>query len=374
MALFYHNFIAKARNLFVDCDSFCRVTIHVLQLNNEKAEIPFLCYIFSYHTKNKQERMYFRMASITQDMRYRLSLIQYADKYGVSKAARKYKTNRQYIYRWKNRYDGSWDSLRDRSRRPHSHPNQHTDAEIKLIRNMRRRNPHTGLVVFWVKLRQRGYTRSITGLYRLLKRQGMTPEKLPNPKYLPKPYEQMSYPGQRVQIDVKVVPSSCLVNEAKGQKFYQYTAIDEYSRWRYVEAFQEQSTYSSAVFFEHLLQRFPMPIECVQTDNGTEFTKRFTSPKDTTPTRFQRVLESHGIRHKLIRPFTPRHNGKVERSHRKDNERFYASHTFYSFEDFSKQLKVYNRRDYNHFPMRPLGWKSPQTVLDEFIQYGVTYV
>ena len=80
--------------------------------------------------------MYFRMASITQDMRYRLSLIRYAEKYGVSKAAIKYKTNRQYIYRWKNRYDGSWDSLRDRSRRPHSHPNQHTPKEIKLIRDM----------------------------------------------------------------------------------------------------------------------------------------------------------------------------------------------------------------------------------------------
>lgn len=73
------------------------------------------------------------MTSITQDMRYRLSLIHYANRYGVSNAARKYKTNRQYIYRWKNRYDGSWDSLRDRSRRPHSHPNQHTPDEIKLI-------------------------------------------------------------------------------------------------------------------------------------------------------------------------------------------------------------------------------------------------
>lgn len=81
------------------------------------------------------------MASITQDMRYRLSLIKYAERYGVTKAAVKYKTNRQYIYRWKNRYDGSWDSLRDRSRRPHSHPNQHTPEEIKLIRDMRRRNP-----------------------------------------------------------------------------------------------------------------------------------------------------------------------------------------------------------------------------------------
>lgn len=318
--------------------------------------------------------MYFRMASITQDMRFRLSLIQYAERHGVSNAAKKYKTNRQYIYRWKNRYDGSWDSLRDRSRRPHSHPNQHTPEEIKLIQDMRRRNPHAGLVVFWVKLTQRGYQRSITGLYRFLKKQGMTAQKLPNPKYVPKPYEQMAYPGQRVQIDVKFVPACCLVNEAKGKKFYQYTAIDEYSRWRYVEAFEEHSTYSSARFLEHLIRRFPMPIECVQTDNGMEFTKRFSTPGQVTLTAFQRVLQEHGIRHKLIRPFTPRHNGKVERSHRKDNERFYASHTFYSFADFSRQLQLYNRRDYNRFPMRPLGWKSPQTVLDEFVKYGVTYV
>ena len=314
------------------------------------------------------------MASITQDMRFRLSLIQYAERHGVSNAAKKYKTNRQYIYRWKNRYDGSWDSLRDRSRRPHSHPNQHTPEEIKLIQDMRRRNPHAGLVVFWVKLTQRGYQRSITGLYRFLKKQGMTAQKLPNPKYVPKPYEQMAYPGQRVQIDVKFVPACCLVNEAKGKKFYQYTAIDEYSRWRYVEAFEEHSTYSSAQFLEHLIRRFPMPIECVQTDNGMEFTKRFSTPGQVTLTAFQRVLQEHGIRHKLIRPFTPRHNGKVERSHRKDNERFYASHTFYSFADFSRQLQLYNRRDYNRFPMRPLGWKSPQTVLDEFVKYGVTYV
>ena len=175
----------------------------------------------------------------------------------------------------------------------------------------------------------------------------------------------MKYPGQRVQIDVKFVPASCMVNEAKGKRFYQYTAIDEYSRWRYVEAFQEHSTYSSAMFVRHFLERFPMPVECIQTDNGMEFTKRFSTSGKETPTLFQRALQEHGIRHKLIRPFTPRHNGKVERSHRKDNERFYASHKFYSFEDFSRQLKAYNRKDYNQFPMRPLEWKSPQTVLKE---------
>ena len=307
------------------------------------------------------------MTSITQDMRYRLSLINYANKYGVSKAAVKYKTNRQYIYRWKRRYDGSIESLRDRSRRPHHHPNQHTPAEIKLISDMRRRNPDAGLVVFWVKLMRRGYSRSIPGLYRFLRKRGILAVHPPNPKYIPKPYEQMTYPGQRIQVDVKFVPSACLKNSAViGKQFFQYTAIDEYSRWRFVEAFEEHNTYSSARFLEHLVKAFPVPIECVQTDNGTEFTNRFTSHRDR-PTLFQARLAQHGITHKLIRPYTPRHNGKVERSHRKDNERFYATHLFYSFGDFAKQLQVYNRRDYNRFPMRPLGWKSPQQVLDNYL-------
>ena len=122
---------------------------------------------------------------------------------------------------------------------------------------------------------QRGYKRSITGLYRFLRKQGILAVKPPNPKYVPKPYEKMDYPGQRIQIDVKFVPAVCLVNAAKGQKFYQYTAIDEYSRWRFVEAFEEHSSYSSAQFLEHLIKAFPYPIKCVQTDNGQEFTKQF---------------------------------------------------------------------------------------------------
>ena len=65
-------------------------------------------------------------STIIQDMRYRLSLIIYAEKYGVTKATIKYKINRQYIYHWKRRYDGSMESLGDLSRRPHSHPFQHT--------------------------------------------------------------------------------------------------------------------------------------------------------------------------------------------------------------------------------------------------------
>ena len=125
------------------------------------------------------------MDRITQTMRFRQAAIEYSLKYGVTKAAVRYRLNRQYIYRWRKRYDGTLASLADRSHRPHHHPNQHTPEEIKLILNMRRRNPHTGIVVFWVKLRQRGYTRSISGLYRFLKKRGQMAEKLPNPKYKP---------------------------------------------------------------------------------------------------------------------------------------------------------------------------------------------
>ena len=204
------------------------------------------------------------MNTVTQKMMFRQSLIQFAEKKGVTKAAIKYNVSRQYVYRWKNRYDGTLQSLADKSHRPHSHPNQHNEDELQLIRDMRRRNPHAGLVVFWVKLRQRGYKRSITGLYRVLRRLGEPRKTLPNPKYIPKPYEKMYYPGQRVQIDVKFVPTACIVGDAKakGEKYYQYTAIDEYSRFRYIEAFQEHNSYSSTVFLEHMLGAFPFNVEC----------------------------------------------------------------------------------------------------------------
>ena len=246
------------------------------------------------------------------------------------------------------RYDGTLQSLEDHSHRPHSHANQHQPEEIKLIDDMRRRNPSAGLVVFWVKLRQRGYSRSISGKYKAA-----------------------DYPGQKVQIDVKYVPASCLVGAAvedakeNGGYYYQYTFIDEYSRFRYLEAFKEHNSYSSSEFIKHCVKRFPYAIECVQTDNGPEFTNRLNSQCSEKKTLFEVTLDQLCIQHKCIKPFTPRHNGKVERSHRKDNEYFYADHKFFSFEDFQKQLAVWNRK-YNDFPMRPLGWLSPKQALSSF--------
>ena len=272
-----------------------------------------------------------------------------------------------FVYRLKRRYDGTAESLALKSRRPHAHPNQHTAEELELIRNMRRRNPHDGLVVFLCKLRRKGYKRSVSGLYRCMRRMKLARAPRLNPKYVPKPYKEAKFPGEKVQIDVKVVPKSCIPEEARarGLRLYQYTAIDECTRLRYLGGFVEQSTYSSYCFLKDLIKRFPFRICKVQTDNGFEFTKRFSKAKPGDETMFEQLLREEGIEHQKIRPYTPRHNGKVERSHRKDNEYFYSCHKFYSLEDFQKQLAIHNR-NYNNFPMRPLGWKSPQEVLRSF--------
>ena len=88
------------------------------------------------------------MNTIAQITHHRQATLEYAKKKGVTAAARRYNMSRAAIYRWLKRYDGTLDSLKNRSHRPHSHPKQHTEEEIALIKRMRKRNKHTGLVVF----------------------------------------------------------------------------------------------------------------------------------------------------------------------------------------------------------------------------------
>lgn len=310
------------------------------------------------------------MKSITQDMKYRYSLMKYCEKYGVSRASRKYNKSRSYIYFWKKRFDGTMESLACESRRPHHHPNQHTEEELTLIRNMHRRNPRIGVVELWARLRKRGYSRCVESLWRVLRREGLAAKEKPRKKYKPKPYEQMQYPGQRIQIDVKVVPRSCIADPQL--KLYQYTAIDEYSRYRILGAYPEQSTYSSADFLRKVVAAFArkgVKVECVQTDNGLEFTNRFASGRNDRQTLFEKTAAELGVHHKLIRPYTPRHNGKVERSHREDQKRFYAVRRFFSLADFGGQLAAHQSAS-NSRPMRPLRWASPRERLDSLtVQY-----
>ena len=310
------------------------------------------------------------MATITQDMKYKQSLMKYAVAHGVSKASRKYNRARSFIYFWLKRWDGSVESLRPESRRPHHHPNEHTPEELKLIRDMRRRNPKLGMVELWCRLRLRGYSRCLESLWRVLKREGLIAVKEKDP-YTPKPYQQMTHPGERVQIDVKVVPRKCIADP--HLRLFQYTAIDEYSRYRILGAYPDQNTYSSYQFLLKVVDEFRkkgVKIECVQTDNCFEFTNNLNARGDEKQTMFEEALTFLNIRYKKIRPYTPRHNGKVERSHREDQKRFYDTHSFYSLADFGEQLAVHQRRS-NSLPMRPLHWLSPKDYLDSFTVQNV---
>lgn len=84
------------------------------------------------------------------------------------------------------------------------------------------------------------------------------------------------------------------------------------------------------------------------------------------PTLVERTAAELGIRHRLIRPYAPQHNGKVECSHREDQKRFYSCHAVYSLDDFAKQLTVRNRRS-NSLPMKPLRWRSPSEVVVQYV-------
>ena len=98
---------------------------------------------------------------------------------------------------------------------------------MKLIQDMRRRNPNLRMVELWHRLRQRGYTRRPESLFRVMRKLGLFPPQKKKTVYHPKPYEQMTYPGQRVQVDVKVVPRKCISDPEL--RLFQYTAIDEFT-------------------------------------------------------------------------------------------------------------------------------------------------
>lgn len=323
------------------------------------------------------------MPSISQNARYRESLLKYAARHGVAKASRKYNEYPSLIYRWRKRwYESERDikSLEDVSKKPHRHPNEHTEEELVLIRNLRRRNPNIGLTDLWVRLRSRGYTRTMQGLAKGLKQLGMStnPKTSPSPTCKPKPYEQMDRPGQRVQIDVKYVPRDCidprLLDVAPYARFFQYTAIDEYSRLRILEGYDEHDTYSSALFLKQAVSFYKshgIEVECVQVDNGTEFTKRLITNKDDNLSAFELTAKQLDVRVKYIKPHTPKHNGKVERSHREDQKLLYSEvirldRRFKGLDDFRRRLKRHQDKT-NNRPMKPLGYLSP---LDYLRQSG----
>ncbi len=197
------------------------------------------------------------MNSITSEAHFRQRVLKYSFKHRVTEASRRFHVSRNAIYEWKAKYDGTWQSLKERSHRPHHHPNEHTEEEKELI--LRRYPRYTDdMIMLWDSLKKSGYKRSYSSLIRVV-RKWVKPEIERRTARKPKPYERAAYPGHKIQIDVKFVPSYCVAN---GEKYYQYTAIDECTRFCYREMYAEHSTYSSKDFLMNveISKKWTMPI------------------------------------------------------------------------------------------------------------------
>lgn len=303
--------------------------------------------------------------SILSQLKYqRQRMVKYAANHSISETAIRYEVSRKTVYKWVNRYDGTADSLVDHSHRPLNSPKKHTDKEIKLIKKRLKKHKWKDLILAFQELVEKdGYTRSYGGYKRVVsKLKALKPKKTKRTRK-PKPYKRAEYPGQKIQLDVKFVPSYCVVD---GKKYYQYTAVDECTRWTFREMYDEHSTYSSKQFLERLIEKAPFPIREIQTDNGTEFTNRLIVTKSKHLTMFEEVLIEMGIIYHRIQIATPRHNGKVERQHRIDEARFYKYMKMYSLEDGRKQLAVYQKKS-NNYIKTCLGMKSPNQVLNMYM-------
>lgn len=302
------------------------------------------------------------MNILASNAHFRQRVIKKSYKIGVTAASRYYHISRNAIYEWRAKYDGkSWKSLIDKSHRPHHHPNEHTQEEKDMIL---KRYPRykDDMIMLWDSLRKSGYKRSYTSLVRVVNK-WIKPEIKKKQNYKPKPYQRAEYPGQKVQIDVKYVPSYCVVN---GQKYYQYTAVDECTRWTFREMYDEHSTYSSRDFLLKLIKAFPAPIHEIQTDNGREFTNAYLTDNQDTLSLFEETLNLLGIKYHRIRVATPRHNGKVERQHRTDEKRFYKKMKMYNLSDGRKQLSEYNKKS-NNIPKICLNFLTPNEVMKKYL-------
>lgn len=172
--------------------------------------------------------------------------------------------------------------------------------------------------------------------------------------------------GELVEIDVKYVPEM-----VENKQYYQFTAIDCASRWRYLKIYDDASNVSSTQFLEELMKIAPFRIRSIKTDNGSNFTNRYTGylkssdPMNPRLHPLDILCQRYNIIHYLIDPGKPAQNGKVERSHRSDQEIFYERNIFKTLKDLKRKIKMWNT-EYNNLEHCGLNGKTPNEMLQLF--------
>jgi len=289
-----------------------------------------------------------------RDMTWRFKLLQSAadGSRTVSRVCRRFGVSRKTFYKWKQRHAIGGDAaLCDRGRTPLQHPRS-TPREVVSKILYPRQNYHfgPGRIAQYLK-RFHDISIAVATVHRVLRRHGVN--RLPrNQKYRAhgvrwKRYEKPQ-PGHRLQMDVKFLERI----PGTGKRFYQFTAIDDCTRIRVLKVFDACTQRNAIRFVDDVLRRLPFRVQVIQTDNGAEF-----------QSGFHWHLEDLDIRHVYIKPRTPHLNGKVERSHRVDDEEFYQLLDRDGVTDdihlFNEKLKAWEDYYNYHRPHGALGGQTP---------------
>ncbi len=259
-------------------------------------------------------------------IRQRLFLLRRAKKTGVREACQFFGKNRSYYYYWFKKYEnGDWKSLSNSSRKPKRMPRLTEDKKVKSVIRMRRRTNY-GKERIHDCLKDKGIIVPVSTIGKILDREGLLVKRrtFKTQKKHTRVYN-LIYPGQRLQMDIKYVPSE---KSPIGRKYYQYTVTDECTRMRYLAWYDSIWTANVVSVLKEAKTFFGFKLDCVQTDNGVEFTFDYTARltakhKEPKEHPLDIYCEEQQMRHKLIPPGEKELQGKVERSHRTDDEEFY---------------------------------------------------
>jgi len=279
--------------------------------------------------------------------------------------AKVYPYGKRTLERWVANYKKYGEKGLDfKSTKPKSHPGE-TPIRIKeRVIELRNENKKCAFKLA-DDLTREGIKIDVRTVGKILKVNGLT-RKYRTRKLKYKYINVPLTPGELVEIDVKYVP-----RKVNNRQYYQFTAIDCSSRWRYLKICEDYSNYSSIAFLKELTRVAPFRIRAVKTDNGSYFTNRYTGYlKSSDPFNpklhgFDLLCQKMSIIHYLIDPGKPAQNGKVERSHRSDQETFYEQTRYATLEELRYKLKLWNMY-YNDLQHCGLNNKTPNQYLAEY--------
>jgi len=258
-------------------------------------------------------------------------------------------------------------ALIPRSTQPKTSPHE-TSIRIKEEVIAQRKKTHLCAQKLHWRLQKEEISIPVRTIGKIIKQEGLTRRyrvKKIQAQYIKIPLQ----PGELLEIDVKYVPETI-----HNKRYFQYTAIDCASRWRYLQVYDEQSSYHSILFLQEVQKQFSHRIRSIKTDNGSIFTNYYCGTNKRSDLTIKTIhpfdiyCRDTGIIHYLIDPGKPAQNGKVERSHREDQEKFYEQHRFTSFADLQRKLRIWNTM-YNNLEHCGLGGKTPNEYLAEFINH-----